>query len=92
MGLALSSLALASRQYLNKAAYARSVEMLNAVSLSYEPSRLGNVARCGPTTETSLLHLGGLQVDSLGCAGVDADVLGDLLMVLREIESEISVV
>ena len=45
-----------------------------------------------PTTKTSLLHLGELQVDSLGCAGVDADVLGDVRMALRKIEGEIAVV
>src|ERR1039457_1151151 len=47
---------------------------------------------CGPTTETSLLHLGGIQVDGLGCAGGDADVLGDVRMALRKIEREIAVV
>jgi len=38
--VALSSLAVAPRQYLKKAAYARSVEMLNPVSFNYEPSAL----------------------------------------------------
>ncbi len=43
-------------------------------------------------TETSLLRLGELQIDGLGCAGVDADGHGDVRMALRKIEGEIPVI
>ncbi len=74
MGLALSSLAVTPRQYLKKAAYARSVEMLNTVSLSYEPTRLENVARHERNArKTSTIHMSRALIATVprpSCSGI----------------------
>ena len=55
-------------------------------------NRIVRRERLGTDDRNSRLRLGECQVDGMGCAGVDADVLGDVRITLREIESEVTVV